>query len=120
MSGDIFFFFFLRPHLWHMEFPRLGVESELQLPSLHHSHSNAGSELHLRPTPQLTAMPDPSPPSEVRDQTHILMDTSQVCNPLSHKRHSFFFFFGRDIFVIFWGEEGMKGRGRCWPLDGRD
>ena len=28
-------------------------------PSLHHSHSNARSELHLRPTPQLTAMPDP-------------------------------------------------------------
>ena len=27
--------------------------------SLHHSHGNAGSELHLRPTPQLTAMPDP-------------------------------------------------------------
>jgi len=23
------------------------------------SHSNAGSELHLRPTPQLTATPDP-------------------------------------------------------------
>ena len=22
-------------------------------------HSNAGSELHLQPTPQLTAMPDP-------------------------------------------------------------
>ena len=26
---------------------------------LHHSHSNAGSEWHLRPTPQLIAMPDP-------------------------------------------------------------
>ena len=26
---------------------------------LHHSHSNAGSELRLRPTPQLTAMLDP-------------------------------------------------------------
>ena len=25
---------------------------------LHHSHNNAGSELHLQPTPQLTAMPD--------------------------------------------------------------
>jgi len=25
---------------------------------LHHSHSNAGSELHLQPTPQLTATPD--------------------------------------------------------------
>ena len=27
--------------------------------SLHHSHSNTGSKPHLRPTPQLTAMPDP-------------------------------------------------------------
>ena len=27
--------------------------------SLHHNRSNAGSELHLRPTPHLTAMPDP-------------------------------------------------------------
>ena len=26
---------------------------------LHHSHSNAGSEPPLQPTPQLTAMPDP-------------------------------------------------------------
>ena len=25
---------------------------------LHHSHSNMGSEPHLRPTPQLRAMPD--------------------------------------------------------------
>ena len=28
---------------------------------LHHSHSNAGSEPSLQPTPQLTAMLDPSP-----------------------------------------------------------
>ena len=27
--------------------------------SLRHGHSNAGSEPHLRPTPQLTATPDP-------------------------------------------------------------
>ena len=27
------FFCFLQPHLWHMEVPRLGVESELQLPA---------------------------------------------------------------------------------------
>ena len=26
--------------------------------SLHHSHSNAGSQLHLGPTPQLTTMAD--------------------------------------------------------------
>jgi len=27
--------------------------------SLHHSYSNTRSELHLGPTPQLMAMPDP-------------------------------------------------------------
>ena len=27
--------------------------------SLHHSHSNARSQLHMRPTPQLKATPDP-------------------------------------------------------------
>ena len=28
---------------------------------LHQSHSNVGSEPHLRPTPQLTTTPDPQP-----------------------------------------------------------
>ena len=51
-----------------------------------HSHSSAG-EPCLQSTPQLTAMPDPSP-SEARDQTHILIDTSRVLNPLSHDRNS--------------------------------
>ena len=29
----IYIYFSLRPHLWHMEVPRLGVKSELQLPT---------------------------------------------------------------------------------------
>ena len=41
-----FFFCFLGLHLWQTEVPRLGVESELQLQALHHSHSNAGSLTH--------------------------------------------------------------------------
>ena len=46
---------------------------------LHHSHSNAGSELHLRPTPQLMAMPDPyNPLSEGRDGTGNLMVPSGI------------------------------------------
>ena len=45
-----------------------------------HSHSNAGCELCLRPTPQLTAVPQILDPlSEARDKLHILMDASQVC-----------------------------------------
>ena len=34
--------------------------------SLHHSHSNARSELHLWPTPQFTATPDPSPTEQAQ------------------------------------------------------
>ena len=40
----LFIYCFLGLHLQHMEVPRLGVESELQLPD---SHSNARSKLHL-------------------------------------------------------------------------
>ena len=69
---------FLGPHPWHMIVPRLGVESELQ----------------LLVCIIATATPDPSricnvhdsswqcqilnPMSGARDQTHILLDTSQV------------------------------------------
>ena len=69
----MYVFIFLGPHLWHIEIPRLGGESELLLlayttvtamadPSrlcdLHHS-SRQGRFLN--------------PPSEARDQTRILM-----------------------------------------------
>ena len=71
-----------------MEVPRLGVELELQLPA----YTTA------------TATQDPScicdlyhsswqrqilnSLSEARDRTHILMDTSQVLDPLSHNMNS--------------------------------
>ena len=74
-----FFFFFLELHLQHMEVPRLGVRSELQLPA----YTTA------------TAMQDPicicdlhcsslqhrilNPLSEARDRPCIFMDSSQVC-----------------------------------------
>ena len=51
-------FVFLGLYPWHMEVPRLEVESELQ-PLASVSHSNAESEPRLQPTPQLMAMPDP-------------------------------------------------------------
>ena len=72
-------FVFLGPHLRHMEVSRLGIELELQL---------------LAYTTAI-ATPDPScicdlrgslrqyrilnPLREARNQTHILMDTSQIC-----------------------------------------
>ena len=47
---------FLGLHPRHMEFPRLGIESEAAA-GLH--HRNVGSMLYLQPMPQLRAMPDP-------------------------------------------------------------
>ena len=53
-------FFFKGPHPQHMEIPRLGVESELQLPAYTtNTAKELGSEPRLRPTLQLTATPDP-------------------------------------------------------------
>ena len=54
-----FFFSFLGLHPQHTEVLRLVVKLELQAARLRHSHSNAGSELLLRPTPQFTATSDP-------------------------------------------------------------
>ena len=57
---DFFFlsFAFLGLHPWHMGSQARGLV-ETTAAGLHHSHSNARSEQCLRPTPQLTATPDP-------------------------------------------------------------
>ena len=66
-----------------MEVPTLGGESAAAASPVH-SHSNLGSEPYLHPKQQFAAKLDPNLLSEGRDQTHILMDTSQVVNLLSH------------------------------------
>ena len=77
-----------RSQLPHMQVPRLGVESELQLPAyttaiarLSPSHV---CDLH-RSSGQLWIL---NPPSEARDQLCILMTTSCVLNLLSHSGNS--------------------------------
>ena len=82
------FWGFSEPHMRHMKMPRLRVKLELQLPAyatatatwdqscvcnLHHS---SGQSQILNTL------------SSARDQTCSLMDTSWVCNPLSHNRNS--------------------------------
>ena len=67
-----FFFFFLvfiGPQPQHMEVPRLGVESEVQLLAYTTSPKNQCQILN--------------PPSKARDQTCILMDAGQICFLLS-------------------------------------
>ena len=76
-----------------MEVPGLGVKSEMQLPAyttatamwdLRHIYNVCHS---LRQHQILNSL------REVRDGSSILVDTSQVPNPLSHKENSLFFFF---------------------------
>ena len=72
------FFVLFGPHLWHAEVPRLGVESELQLPA----YTTA------RAMPDLSHIFDLhcsshqcwilNPQSRAKDWIHVLMDTSQV------------------------------------------
>ena len=73
---SLFLFWFLGPHLQHLEVPRLGVELELQLPA----YTTATA------TPDLSCIFDlyrsswqcwiPDLLDEARDWTHILMDTN--------------------------------------------
>ena len=74
-------FCFLGPHLQHMEVPRPGAESELQLP--------ASTTATATATPDLSSVCDLhhssrphrilNPLREARDRTPTLMDPSQVC-----------------------------------------
>ena len=68
-------FCFLGLHLWHMSVPRGGVESELQL--LAYTTATATRDrsgvFHSSQQCQM-----PKPPIEARDQTCILMETSQI------------------------------------------
>ena len=83
-----FFFSFLGLHLQHMEVPGLGVEWELHL--LAHATATATPDLSrlcdLRCSLQQRQILNPL--SEARDETHILMDTSQVLNLLRHNGNS--------------------------------
>ena len=74
-----FFLFFLGPHPWHMKFPRLGVQSELQLPAYATAtamwdHSRV-FDLHHSSRQRWIL----NPLSEARDHTSILMVPSWIC-----------------------------------------
>ena len=87
----LFLLVFLGPHSQHMEVsrPRPGVESELQLPA-YTTTTAAAPDLsrifHLHRSSWKYQILNPL--SEARGHTHILMDTSQVLNLLSHSGDS--------------------------------
>ena len=74
-----FCFVFSGQHLRHVEVPRLGVESELQLPAYTTATATRDPSLicDLHRSSQQHRILNPL--SEARDRTHTLMDTSQVC-----------------------------------------
>ena len=71
-----FFFFFVRPHLLHVDVPRLGAESELQLPTYTTATRDPNHICELCPSSRPHWILNPL--SEARDPTHILMDASWV------------------------------------------
>ena len=79
METNVFIYLvFLGPHLWHMEVPRLGAESELQLLA-YTTATEMPDPSHvckLHHSSRQRQIPDPL--SEARDQTCILMDAGQI------------------------------------------
>ena len=67
LYGTALIFFFFCPFAIYLAAPAKYGGSQARgriravAPGLRQSHSNTGTEPHLQPTPQLTAMPDPQP-----------------------------------------------------------
>ena len=71
-------FGFLGPQPWHMKVPRLGVKSELQLMAYTKATAMQDPCLIYNPHHNSQQYCILSPLSEARDQTCVLMDTSQI------------------------------------------
>ena len=84
--GILFLFCFLGQHLQHVEVPRLGVESELPAYTTATATRDPSHICNIRHTSQQLMILNPL--SRARDQTHLLVDTSWIRNPLSHNGNS--------------------------------
>ena len=82
------FFLFLGLHLWMMEVPRLGVESELQLLAYAKATETWDPSCICNLYHTMWQCQILNPLSKSRDWTCILMDTSRVLNPLGHNGNS--------------------------------
>ena len=70
-------FFFLGPHPWYMEVPRLGVQTELFLPAYATAKPDPNHVCDQHHSSQQCRILNPL--SEVRDWTHNFMVPSQIC-----------------------------------------
>ena len=73
----LFVCLFLGPHLWHMEVPRRGVEPERQLQAYTTAMQDVRCICDLYHSSQQHHILNSL--SKARDQTHTLMDMSQIC-----------------------------------------
>ena len=69
---------FLGPHSWHMEFPRLGVESKLQLPAYTTAVSDLSLIYNLHHSARQCWILNPL--SKARGRTYILMVAGRICH----------------------------------------
>jgi len=88
-----FFFFFLQLHMWHMEIPQARGQTSC---SCWLTPQPQQCRIWVASTTYTTAGGNSrsfNPLSKAGEQTHILMDTSQVLNLLSHNGNSLLSFF---------------------------
>ena len=76
-----------------------GVPIKAATAGLHHSHSSARSEPHLRSTPQLMATPDPRPTEQGQGWNLCPHGYPSSLLPLSHSGNSEFQFFKMKKFL---------------------
>ena len=84
----LFIYVFLGLHQQHMDVPRLGVKSELQLPA--YTTATATLALSLICDPRDSSQPRQpfNPPSGATQRNHLPLNTRPL-PPLSHNRNSF-------------------------------
>ena len=75
----LFVFCFWGPHVQHMEVPRLGVELELQMPGYTIATATWDPNCVCNPHHSSRQCQILNLLSGARDQTHIIMDSSQIC-----------------------------------------
>ena len=107
----LFLFWLLGLQVQHMEVPRLGVKSELQLPAYTTATATQDPSriCNLHHSSWQCWMLDPL--SEARDQARILMDTSRICFLWATKGTFYSLFFPPPSHTpnILWGNFVLLG-----------